>query len=301
MIYRNSTKTRGDSPPDRWGKTGLRAALGLLLALAVSPHSAAFAESLVAEPANPVSYADLADMADNAPLVLRARVQKIVPVDPARASGVRPGWARVYVEAVTENLLSGPAAVGEALRYLADVKLDAKGKLPKLRKQSVLLFARHVEGRPGEIQLVAPDAQLIWSPNTEARLRALLKELYAPGAPGRISRVHEVIYVPGNLVGEGETQIFFATPDGEPASASVLHHPGTPSHWGVSFSEVVATVGEPPARDSLTWYRLACFLPPILPEGVNVSTTPEDRAQAEADYRKVMADLGPCPRTRSQQ
>ena len=38
-----------------------------------------------------------------------------------------------------------------------------------------------------------------------------------------------------------ETQIFLKTPDGEPASITVLHHAGAPSHWGVSFSEVVAT------------------------------------------------------------
>ncbi|WP_254049849.1 hypothetical protein [Novosphingobium sp. TH158] len=262
-------------------------------ALAESPAQSV-AAPLVAAP----TYADLADLADNAPLVLRARVKKVIPLDPAQASGLAPGKARVYVEAVTEHLFAGPAAVGEALRYLADLKLDARGRVPKLAKQQVLLFAAHVQGRPGEIQLVSPDAQIAWDSATEATLRQVLLELYAADAPGRVSGVQEAIHVPGTLAGEGETQIFLKTPDGEPASISVLHHAGMPTHWGVSFTEVVATTGVPPRRDSLTWYRLACFLPRELPAGVNVSASDADKAAAAADYRKVMSDLGDCPRTR---
>ncbi len=249
------------------------------------------------------SYADLADLADNSTLVLKAKIRKVAEVEPARASGVRPGWARLYVEAVTENLLTGPAAVGSALRYLVDIKRDARGKLPKLTRQSVLLFARYAPARPGippagDIQLIAPDAQIAWDVTSDTLLRMILVEIFAPGAPGRISRVHEAIYVPGTLANEGETQIFLATPDGEPAAITVLHHPGVPTHWGVSFSEVMTTTGLPPVRNSLAWYRIACFLPPSLAPGVNVSATAEDRAQAEADYRQVMADLGPCVRNR---
>ncbi len=285
-------------------KSGLAPALSLIgmvcagSALAESPKPA-----LQPPPQALPSYADLADLADNSTLVLKAKIRKVAEVEPARAIGVRPGWARLYVEAVTENLLTGPAAVGSALRYLVDVKRDARGKLPKLSKQSVLLFARYVPARPGivptgDIQLIAPDAQLIWDVTTDSLLRMILVEIFAPGAPGRISRVHEAIYVPGTLAAQGETQIFLATPDGEPAAITVLHHPGMPTHWGVSFSELMSTTGVPPGRNTLTWYRLACFLPPTLQAGVNVSTTPEDRAQADTDYRRVMTDLGPCPRTR---
>ncbi|MFM5907911.1 MAG: hypothetical protein ACKOPO_10060 [Novosphingobium sp.] len=244
------------------------------------------------------TYADLADLADHAPLVLRAKVKKVALLDARQAASVRPGWARIYVEAVTENLLTGPAAVGEALRYLADVKLDAKGKVPKLQKQSVLLFASHVAGRPGEIRLVAPDGQIAWSADTEARLRGVLRDIYSPDAPRRVSGVHEVMHVSGTLAGEGETQIFLKTPDGEPASITVLHHAGAPAHWGVSFSELVATTGVPPRRDTLTWYRLACFLPRSLPPGANLSATDAEKAAAVSDYAKVIGDLGDCPRNR---
>jgi hypothetical protein len=170
--------------------------------------------------------------------------------------------------------------------------------VPKLVKRDVLLFARSVTGRPGELQLVAPDAQVLWSPEGEARLRGVLHELLATGAPGRVQRVQEAIYVPGNLAGEGETQMFLAMADGEPASISVTHAPGQPTRWSVSFSEVVDATGEPPVRETLAWYRLACFLPRTLEARANVSASPEDKALAGADYAMVLESLGPCSRTR---
>jgi len=247
------------------------------------------------------TYADLADLADGAPSVVKAQIRKAVPVEPARAPGVRQGWVRMYVEARTMALLAGPPLAAESLRYLVDVPLDAKGKPPKLArlaKRGVILFARTVSGRPGELQLVAPDAQVLWDEAVDNRVKAILTELLAAGAPGRITGVREAIYVPGNLAGEGETQLFLATADSEPASITVQHQPGKAARWSVSFSEVVDAGGEPPPRDTLAWYRLACFLPARLPAGVNVSSADADRAQAEADYLTVRQSLGDCLRSR---
>ena len=270
------------------------AALALFAAAAAGP-----AESAAPVPAEPsVTYADLVDLADRAPVVLRAQVARVAVVEPVRSIGLRPGWVRLYVEARTKTLLAGMPLTGAALRYLVDAPLDAKGKPPKLGRGDVLLFGRSVPGRPGDLQLVAPDAQLLWGPVTEQRLRGVLGELLIPGAPGRINGVREAIYVPGNLAGEGETQMFLDTASGEPASASVVHTPGALPRWSVSFSEVVDTSGEPPARETLAWYRLACFLPARLDDTINVSATPEDRAQAEQDYALVRSSLGPCPRER---
>lgn len=246
-----------------------------------------------------LTYADFADLADNASTVVRAQVRKAVAVEPERAVGLQPGFARLYIEARAVTLLSGPPLTGEALRYLADVRLDAKGKIPKLTKRDVLIFARSVPGRPAELQLIAPDAQVLWSAEGEARLRGVLGELLAAGAPGRIGKVHEAIFVPGNLVGEGETQMFLETASGEPASITVVHAPGSERRWSVSFSEVVDSSGAPPPRETLAWYRLACFLPRSLAPAANVSATDSDRAQAGADYAWVLGQLGPCPRLRA--
>lgn len=244
------------------------------------------------------SYADLVDLADSAPVVLRAQVRKIAPVEPARARGVRAGWARFYIEARTQALIRGDTPVGQALRYLVDMPLDAKGKPPKIKKRDVLLFAASISGPAGDLRLVAPDAQILWDASAEARVRAILAELVAPEAPRRVTGVREALYVPGNLAGEGETQFFLSTADQSAASITVQRRPGAPATWGVSFSEVAAPVGSPPKPETLAWYRLACFLPDALPAGVNLSDTAASRAQAANDYRMVLGELGPCRRDR---
>lgn len=246
-----------------------------------------------------LTYADLADLADGTPAVIRARLRSTAMVEAARAPGLRSGQARLYVEARTVGLIAGPALTGDSLRYLHDVALDSRGQPPKRPKGDVILFARTNPARPGELQLVAPDAQIAWSAETEARLKGVLGELLAPGAPPRIGGVREAIHVPGNLAGEGETQLFLTTADGEPASITVVHRPGAAPRWSVSFSEVLDSSGEPPARETLAWYRLACFLPPRLAPQAHVSASAEDRARADADYQLVRDGLGPCPRIRS--
>ena len=275
-------------------RTAFLAAIAVTLsALTNSVDSRASALPLAA----PVSYADIADLADSAPLVIRAQPRKVVQVEAARAHGLRPGWGRFYVEAKTEALLAGAAPLGGALRYLVDLPLDAKGKAPKFKKKSVILFARLVPGRPGELQLVAPDAQLLWDPALEGRVAAVLRELFAAGAPPRINGVREAIHVAGNLAGQGETQIFLTSSNGEPAALTVSRQPGAVPRWGVSFSELVALDTVPP-RESLGWYRLACFLPAALPDTANGSQSSADRAAAAQDYAFVRDQLGPCPRYR---
>lgn len=278
-----------------------RIAFTALPALALAVPLSASAQPVPAAPAPagvPAPYADLADLADSAPLVVRAQVRKLTRVENERASGLRPGFARFYIQARTRALLTGQSPQGEALTYLADLPLDPKGKPPALKKQDVLLFARPVRGRPGELQLVAPDAQVAWNPATEARLRSILIDLVAADAPKRVTGVRELIHVPGNLAGEGETQIFLTTADGSAASVTVQSRPGAAPIWGASFSELIADLGNPPRPDTLAWYRLACFLPATPPARANLSETAQARARAEADYRLVLAEMGSCRRDR---
>ena len=243
------------------------------------------------------TYADLADLADSAPLILRLQIRKQAVVEPARAGHLEPGKTRLYVEARALDLLVGARPVGEDLSFLVDVALDAHGKVPTLKRTVVLAFARDVAGSPAEIQLIAPEAQLAWSPEVEARLRNVLVELRASGAPSRVTAVRDAMFVPGTLAGEGETQISLSTAQGSPASISVTHVPGQPVVWAASFGEVFDTSGKPPASGTLAWYRLACFLPHELPANANLSGGETERTQAAADYRLVINTLGPCSRT----
>ena len=280
-------------------RTGRVAAVLLALAgvqFAPLAHADSRAPAPAPAAAPALTYADLAGLADAAPLVVRVSPRKIARLEPARAPGLKPGRARLYIEAKTEALVAGQASLGEVLRYLVDVPVDAKGKPANLKKKSVVLFARL--GRPGELQLVLPDAQLIWDPVLDVRLRGILSELLAPGAPQRVTGVREAIHVGGNLAGEGETQIFLATANDEPAAITVNRSPGQPPRWSVSFSEVLEQSGKVPPRDTLAWYRLACFLAPELPVGTTESGSAADRGMAADDYRYVLRQLGLCPRTR---
>ncbi len=244
------------------------------------------------------TYADLADLADSAPLVVRAQLRRLVAVEPERARGVAPGQGRFFIEARTQALIAGPGALGEQLRFLADLPLDSRGRPPKLKKVSTILFARAVPARPGELQLVAPDALVVWDPVSDARLRAILGELLGADAPPRVSGVREAINVPGNLAGESETQLFLATPGGEPAAITVVHRPGQRPSWSLSFTELLGAGARPPERETLAWYRVACFLPQTLPAAAHVSGNAAGRDQAAEDYGLVRLQLGPCPRNR---
>ena len=270
----------------------LAATAGIFPAFAESPAPAAI-------PVPVVSYSDLADLGDSSGLVLRAQVRKVTAIDPARARGVRPGYGRFLIEARTQALLFGAGAMGESLRYLADLRLDAKGKPPKLRKAMVLLFANPVPGRPGELQLVAPDAQVPWDAVSEGKLRAVLGELHGPAVPPRITGVREAIHVSGTLAGEGETQLFLATADDSATALTVTRIPGRVPAWSVSFSEVAGAGSPPPMHETLAWYRLACFLPAELPRAVNLSEGRAQRLMAEEDYRLVRRELGECGRLRN--
>jgi len=155
-----------------------------------------------------------------------------------------------------------------------------------------------VPGKPGELQLTASDTMFPWSADLETKVRAILTELVSGNAPPRITSLREALHVPGNLVGEGETQFFFATDGGKPVSISVVRRPGEPTRWGVSFSEIVDQAAQPPRPDTLAWYRLACSLPTAIPDKAAISSSEADKRIAADDYALVIRELGPCRRNR---
>ena len=247
--------------------------------------------------AAPPTYADLVSLSESANLVLRAEVKRQAVVEPERAPGLQPGHARLYIEAETLALLSGTMPVGESLRYLVDVPLDAKGKTPKLKNQQFLLFARPGR-RATEIQLVDPRAQIAYSPELETQLRPVLNQLAAADKPPVVSGIRDALSVPGNLAGESETQLFLDTVAGDPVSLTIVRRPGQRPQWGVSWSELVDQAARPPRSETLEWYRLACTLPPRLPDRANLTRDSASRARAAEDYAFVLQQLGPCQRNR---
>ncbi len=246
-----------------------------------------------------LTYADLVDLADEALLVVKAQIRDQATVERERSPGLAPGFVRLYVEARTSALIAGNAPLGEALRYLVDVPLTSKGKAPKLKKQDVILFARPVRGRADQIQLVDPQAQFPYSEQFEARLRPVLSSLLSADAPPKVTGIRDALAVEGTLVGESETQLFLDTENDGPVSVTIVRRPGQDPRWGVSWTEIVDQSATAPQRNTLEWYRLACFLPVRLPADAHLSQDSRARELASADYALVRDALGTCERNRS--
>ena len=242
------------------------------------------------------SYAALADRVIASPAIIDATIRSAVRIKDAEAAGLEKGRARFYVVADVGALIRAPGALATRIAYLADVALDWRGRVPRLKKQRVMLFARPVAGKPGTVQLTSPDAQMAWSAQLDQRVRGIAREVVAADAPPTITGVGNAFHVAGTLPGEGETQVFLATTDGRPVSLSVLRRPGEQTRWAVALAEIVDEAARPPQRDTLLWYRLACGLPREMPEQSLSTMEAADAALAREDYRFVLSELGACDR-----
>lgn len=280
-------------------RAGVRVWRGAFGAALLAASAAGAAPAPLSPPAVPtVAYADVAGLIEASTIVAAVEVHDQALVEAARAPGLAPGHARLYLEARTLGLLWGRAGLGQNVAFLADVPLLANGKPPKLTKQRLLLFADSVPAKPGNLQLVAPDAFIPASVPNEQLARTVIAQLAAPDAPPRIKGVRDVMSVAGNLVGESETQLFVDTTTGAPVSVTVIRRPGQAPQWGVSWSEIVDQSAKPPAPETVAWYRLACSLPRQLPPRAFLQQDAAARTRAEADYALVIEQLGECVRIR---
>lgn len=248
--------------------------------------------------ADPLQYADLADLSAGAPIIAHITVKEAIKVDPERAPNAPAGTQRYYIVATTNALIRGQGGLPETIRYVIDLPLNERGRAPKIKKKPFIIFARNLSASNGNIQLAAQDAQIDWTPARDQRVRAIVREIVARNAPPAIARIGSAFHVPGTILGEGETQIFMETESNAPVSITILSREGQKKVWAVSLSEIVDEAARAPVRNSLLWYRLACFLPQSLPEESLIGDSPTNANQARRDYSLVIQDLGNCPRSR---
>ncbi len=242
------------------------------------------------------TYADLVTMAMAADTVAIVAVEDQIVFPEDRAPDVPPSHVRLYIESLTQNLLAGPQAVGAQLAYVVDQRRDADGDVPDLEGRQFLVFGDLSQSQPGALQLLSSDSMLPAGPRIEARVRQVLTQISAADVPPAVTGLRDVISVPGNLAGESETQMFVETDTGAPVSLSVIRRPGMAPQWGVSLGELVDASAEPAQRDTLIWYRLACFLPRDLPADSFLQRDRASQDQARADYAYILSELGPCER-----
>ena len=283
-------------------KTGFKMNLvaSCVLLLIAAPLSAQIAAgSPFAVPAQGGSYADVADLVVQSPLILDAQIRKVTKLPDTQTAGVPSNLQRVLIEADVLSLIRGTDGFAARTRFLLDVPKDSKGKIPKLQKRRYFLLGSKVSGRPGELRLARPDALVEWSAENDAMLRAITREAVQIEAPQAISGITSAFHSQGSILGEGETQIFLRTGNGQPISISILSRPGQAKRWAVSTGDVIDESAIAPTRNTLLWYRLACSLPKALDARLVESGDATDIGRAQVDYRFVIDSLGPCGRTRA--
>lgn len=244
------------------------------------------------------AYADIADLVVVSPLIVDATIRNLQKIAPEQAVGVPATHQRMLVEADITALIRGQSGVTPRVRFLLDVPKDAKGKIPKLKKQRFFLLGSTVSGRPGEIRLSRPNALVQWSAANDTLVRSITKEVVQIDAPPKITGIASAFYSAGTVLGEGETQVFLRTAKEQPLSLSILSRPGQEKRWAVSTAEVIDESATAPAKFTLLWYRLACDLPRDLPSERVEGAESDNAARAQADYKFVLDSLGPCGRKR---
>ena len=92
-------------------------ALGTLAATICFCSASAMQAPTPVTAASPYSYADIADLATIAPIAIHGRISTAAALKPEQAPGLKPGQARLYVEADVISLIrgSGPLAARVAI------------------------------------------------------------------------------------------------------------------------------------------------------------------------------------------
>jgi hypothetical protein len=253
----------------------------LALALSAAPVAAA-----------PASFADLADLATTAPVIVRADIEKAEKLKPDEAGAAPAGLQRQLMTARVTAALKAPSIVPQQLQYIWDGPTDARGKPVSVKGQPMLLFLRPAAGRPDQLQLVGARAQLPLTAEAESDTRALLTEV-ARGDVPVVTGIGSAFRVPGAVPGEAESQFFLTTANGKPISLALLTRPGQAQSLVVATGDVIDDAARPVPPRSLLWYRLACFLPATLPPAAASS----DFDTVAADYADALKLIGRCERS----
>lgn len=262
----------------------------LTVAMAV-PSTTVAAPTVSAATANPATYADLADLTLAAPAIVRATITNSERIGDKDSPGLAPGHARLLVTAAVDAALVAPGTIPAVLSWLWDAPLDARGKAPKAKGQSVLAWLA-APAADGKARLVAVGAQKPWDAPTEARVRAIATEARSGTVPA-ITGVTNGFRADGTVPGESESQFFLSTANGNTLTMVVTTKPGEARRVAVARGDVIDESATSVQPGTLLHYRLACFLPARLP----AASGGDDPALA-ADWAAAIASLGPCGRTR---
>jgi hypothetical protein len=246
---------------------------------------------------SPFTYADVADLASKAEIIVSVRPRSLVQLTPKAQANSADSQQRVYVEADPLTLIRGSATLPKRMSFVLDLPGGDEAR-KGFKNRPVILFGRFADD-VSRLQLVSSKAMLPFSPATEAKVRGIVEELQRTDAPSAVTGIAEAFHVAGSVAGESETQVFLNTANGRPVSLSIIRRPDVAPAFGVALGEIVDEAASVPKRDTLLWYRLSCALPASLPDAAVAKLEAADASAAQGDYKAFLEQLGPCARTRA--
>jgi hypothetical protein len=263
----------------------------LLICLAAPALAAAQPASVpLPAPDRLAGYADVADLALAAPLIVRATITRASATNGRDAGQPPPGRTRLAVTATVSNPLLAPGTIGATLSFLWDAPAGPRGKAPNVKGMEILAFLGRSDAN-GATRLMSRRAVQPWDPALADQVRAILAENRS-GAVPVVTGVSNGFRVDGTVPGESESQFFLTSADGKPVTLVVQNRPGEVRRVLVARGDIIDESAERVRPATLLWYRLACFLPASLPAAAGGT----DQALAR-DWKDALASLGPCGRT----
>jgi hypothetical protein len=249
----------------------------------------------VAEPTAlpPLAWPDLADLTLAAPVVLRARIDKVRRLSGRDAADVPPGEIRAVVNASLLHVLRAPGALGPKAAWQWQGK--ARGRRPAAfdAGHDILAFVRPsgTAGNVQQYQLLSPVAMQPWSADLEEEVRAILLADTDPAQHGlMVTGGADGSHGTGPIDGASESQFFLTTRSGRRLVLTISRTPDADPAVTVATGEMVDR-GTAVRPRTLLSHGLACGLPAALPE--QLAADPE----LMRDYALARARIGPCERT----
>lgn len=236
------------------------------------------------------SFADTAELALAAPVIVRATITKIKQISGKAAPDVAAGRGRFLVTIAVSNVIVAPGATAATLRYLWDAPVDSRARPLQSKGMDVLAFLA-VPGGDGSARLASRRGQQPWDLALADTVRAVVADQRSGKVPV-IRGVSNGFRADGTIAGESESQFFLTSADGKPAALVVQNRPGEVRRVLVARGDIIDESAERVRPGTLLWYRLACFLPALLPTAAGGT----DPALAK-DWRDALASLGPCAKT----
>jgi hypothetical protein len=202
---------------------------------------------------------------------------------------------RAMLEADLQTVLKAPDALPAKLRFLWQGPLDANGKLPNFKKQTLLLFltTRTVNGMTG-YGLTDMNSVLTWNAAEAEQLRAIAVAAHDPAQRGlAIKSVRTTfVTVPEDANSSAFVHILFATQSGTPLAA-ILENQGGRWSLRTTLTDLDQDAVEV-KQQSLLWYHMACGLPSQPPALVIQQPSEPEQALARQAWQAMLEQLGPC-------